>query len=131
MTEINRAEIDKVHAVIAPHVRETPVVMAAAEDFGLTGAPIAFKLELLQHAGVFKPRGAFANLLTARRAEGRRGGGLRRQSRRGGRVRGQAARHPGQDLHSDRRLARQDRADPLLWRGAGGGGRALRRRAGA
>jgi threonine dehydratase len=63
MTDINRAEIDKVHAVIAPHVRETPVVTVAAEDFGLDGAPIAFKLELLQHAGVFKPRGAFANLL--------------------------------------------------------------------
>jgi threonine dehydratase len=63
MTEINRAEIDRVHAVIAPHVRETPVVVAAASDFGLSGAPIAFKLELLQHAGVFKPRGAFANLL--------------------------------------------------------------------
>ena len=64
MTDINRAEIDRVHAVIAPHVRETPVVTAAAADFGLAGAPIAFKLELLQHAGSFKPRGAFANLLT-------------------------------------------------------------------
>jgi len=64
MTDINRVEIDKVHAVIAPHVRETPVVTAAAGDFGLGGAPIAFKLELLQHAGSFKPRGAFANLLT-------------------------------------------------------------------
>jgi threonine dehydratase len=64
MTEINRAAIDKVHAVIAPHVRETPVLVTAAEDFGLAGAPIAFKLELLQHAGSFKPRGAFANLLT-------------------------------------------------------------------
>jgi threonine dehydratase len=64
MTEINRAEIDRVHAVIAPHVRETPVVTAAAGDFGLAGSAIAFKLELLQHAGSFKPRGAFANLLT-------------------------------------------------------------------
>ena len=64
MTDINRAAIDEVHAVIAPHVRETPVVTAAAADFGLSGAPIAFKLELLQHAGSFKPRGAFANLLT-------------------------------------------------------------------
>jgi threonine dehydratase len=64
MAEINRAEIDRVHAVIAPHVRETPVVTASASDFGLTGAPIALKLELLQHAGSFKPRGAFANLLT-------------------------------------------------------------------
>jgi threonine dehydratase len=61
--EITRAAIDAVHPVIAPHIRETPVVMVAAEDFGLSGAPIAFKLELLQHVGVFKPRGAFANLL--------------------------------------------------------------------
>jgi threonine dehydratase len=64
MSGIDRAEIDKVHAVIAPHVRETPVVTVASGDFGLAGAPIAFKLELLQHAGSFKPRGAFANLLT-------------------------------------------------------------------
>jgi threonine dehydratase len=64
MTEINRAEIDRIHGVIAPYVRETPVIMADAADFGLGGAPIAFKLELLQHAGSFKPRGAFANLLT-------------------------------------------------------------------
>lgn len=61
--EITRAAIDAVHPVIAPHVRETPVVRVAAEDFGLAGAPIAIKLELLQHAGSFKPRGAFANLL--------------------------------------------------------------------
>jgi len=63
MIEVNRAEIDRVHAVIAPHVRETPVVTAEAGDFGLAGSAIAFKLELLQHAGSFKPRGAFANLL--------------------------------------------------------------------
>jgi threonine dehydratase len=61
--EITRAAINGIHPVIAPYVRETPVVMAEASDFGLTGAPIAFKLELLQHAGSFKPRGAFANLL--------------------------------------------------------------------
>ena len=41
-----------------------------------------------------------------------------------------AACHPGQNLHPDRRLAHQDRADPLLWRGAGGRRRALCRRAG-
>jgi len=61
--EITRAAIDAVHPVIAPYVRATPVVIAEAGDFGLSGAPIAFKLELLQHAGSFKPRGAFANLL--------------------------------------------------------------------
>ena len=63
MVEITKAAIDAVHPVIAPYVRETPVVTAEARDFGLAGAPITFKLELLQHAGSFKPRGAFANLL--------------------------------------------------------------------
>ena len=62
--EITRAAIDAIHPVITPYLRETPVVMAEARDFGLSGGPIAFKLELLQHAGSFKPRGAFANLLT-------------------------------------------------------------------
>ena len=61
--EITRAAIDQVYAAIAPYVRETPVVMAEAQDFGLAGSAIAFKLELLQHAGSFKARGAFANLL--------------------------------------------------------------------
>ncbi|MEZ5830649.1 MAG: threonine/serine dehydratase [Dongiaceae bacterium] len=64
MIEVTRAAVERVHPVIAPYVRETPVVMAEAADFGLSGAPIAFKLELLQHAGSFKARGAFANLLT-------------------------------------------------------------------
>jgi len=63
VAEITKAAIDAVHPVIAPYVRETPVVTAEARDFGLAGAPITFKLELLQHAGSFKPRGAFANLL--------------------------------------------------------------------
>jgi len=61
--EITRAAIDQVHGIIKPYVRETPVMMAEARDFDLAGSPIAFKLELLQHAGSFKPRGAFANLL--------------------------------------------------------------------
>jgi len=61
--DITKAAIDAVHPVIAPYVRQTPVVMAAARDFGLAGAAIAFKLELLQHTGSFKARGAFANLL--------------------------------------------------------------------
>jgi threonine dehydratase len=32
-------------------------------DFGLAAMRIVFKLELLQHSGSFKPRGAFANML--------------------------------------------------------------------
>src|SRR5207237_4345269 len=33
-------------------------------DFGLGGEPLSLKLEFLQRTGSFKPRGAFANLLT-------------------------------------------------------------------
>ncbi|MEM8792957.1 MAG: threonine/serine dehydratase [Pseudomonadota bacterium] len=53
--DLTRAEIARVHHLIAPHIRETPVM----ETDG-----IVLKLECLQHAGSFKPRGAFANLLT-------------------------------------------------------------------
>jgi len=45
-------------------VRVTPVVEVRGGDFGLGDFPIALKLELLQHSGSFKARGAFANLLT-------------------------------------------------------------------
>jgi threonine dehydratase len=47
-------------------VRQTPVLDVAAADLGLpVDAPaVNLKLEFLQHAGSFKPRGAFANLLT-------------------------------------------------------------------
>jgi len=44
-------------------VRQTPVVSARGADFGLADFPLTFKLEHLQHAGSFKARGAFANLL--------------------------------------------------------------------
>ena len=50
-------------ARIAPHVRRTPVLEADGADFGLDGVRLVFKLEFLQHAGSFKTRGAFNNLL--------------------------------------------------------------------
>lgn len=40
------------------------MVETTGADFGLISFPLAFKLELLQHAGSFKTRGAFTNLLT-------------------------------------------------------------------
>jgi threonine dehydratase len=40
------------------------VAEVAGADFGLAEVSIVLKLELLQHTGSFKPRGAFANLLT-------------------------------------------------------------------
>jgi threonine dehydratase len=63
MPTIDRARIEATHEVIRPHVRTTPVVEADAADFGLAPARLTFKLELLQHSGSFKARGAFANLL--------------------------------------------------------------------
>ena len=50
--------------VIRPYVRVTPVAAVNGGDFGLGAFPITLKLELLQHSGSFKARGAFANLLT-------------------------------------------------------------------
>lgn len=59
----NRSAVLAAEAIIRPHIRRTPVIEAAAEDFGLAGAPLTFKLEFLQHSGTFKARGAFANML--------------------------------------------------------------------
>jgi threonine dehydratase len=61
---IDRDHIAAVERLIRPHIRHTPTVTVDAADFGLEAAPLAFKLEFLQHTGSFKPRGAFANLLT-------------------------------------------------------------------
>jgi len=52
-----------VAAAIAPYVRVTPIVELDGADFGLAPFPLVLKLELLQHSGSFKARGAFANLL--------------------------------------------------------------------
>lgn len=55
--------IAKVAKLVRPHVRRTPSITLAARDLALTDAPLTLKLELHQHAGSFKVRGAFANLL--------------------------------------------------------------------
>jgi len=57
-------QIASTHALIRDHVRHTPVLRADMRDFGGTPLPVDLKLELLQHSGSFKARGAFANLLT-------------------------------------------------------------------
>ena len=51
------------HERIRPHVRRTPVMELAPGAFGHDG-PLSLKLEFLQHAGSFKPRGAFNTLLS-------------------------------------------------------------------
>ena len=61
---VDRATIEKTAAAIRPHVRVTPILELNGTDAGLGAFPLILKLELLQHAGSFKTRGAFANLLT-------------------------------------------------------------------
>jgi threonine dehydratase len=58
-------DIRAAYARIKPHVRRTPVLRVAADDFGVAlDRPVTLKLEFLQHTGSFKPRGAFNNLLS-------------------------------------------------------------------
>ena len=60
---IDREAIEKTYGVIRPHIRITPILTTSGVDLGLAPFSLTLKLELLQHAGVFKTRGAFANLL--------------------------------------------------------------------
>jgi hypothetical protein len=60
---VTRDAIAATYARIAPHIRQTPVLAVRAQDFGLAGGALSLKLELTQHSGSFKARGAFANLL--------------------------------------------------------------------
>ena len=57
-------DIERAWERIRDHVRVTPVVSVDAGELGLP-APAVLKLELLQHTGSFKPRGAFHRVLTA------------------------------------------------------------------
>ncbi|WP_460449820.1 threonine/serine dehydratase [Alsobacter sp. SYSU BS001988] len=57
---VTPAAIHTAYDRIRPHVRRTPLMRAD----GIAGADVTFKLELTQHAGSFKTRGAFNNLLS-------------------------------------------------------------------
>jgi threonine dehydratase len=61
---LDRDRIAAVYERIRPYVRVTPVVTIDGGDFGLSPSPLTLKLELMQHAGSFKTRGAFTHLLT-------------------------------------------------------------------
>jgi threonine dehydratase len=60
---VSRADIAAAASRIAGLVRHTPVLGVAGAELGVA-RPVALKLELLQHAGSFKPRGAFNRLLS-------------------------------------------------------------------
>lgn len=56
-------EIRSVNQLIRPHVRRTPSMEVSGAELGLGPHPLVLKLELFQHTGSFKVRGAFTNLL--------------------------------------------------------------------
>ncbi len=60
---IDRGEIETAYELIRPHVRRTPTLVLEGKDSGLDVESLVLKLELFQHSGSFKARGAFANLL--------------------------------------------------------------------
>ena len=59
----NNSDIQHAYQLIKDHIRKTPVMEVDGKAFGLSN-PVSLKLELLQHAGSFKPRGGFFNLLS-------------------------------------------------------------------
>jgi threonine dehydratase len=61
---VHHDAIAATYELIQPHVRRTPVIEVDAADFGLEPYSVVFKLELLQHTGSFKPRGALASVLS-------------------------------------------------------------------
>jgi len=61
---LDRDCIAATERLIRRHIRHTPVIRVDAADLGIDARSLVLKLELLQHTGSFKPRGAFANLLT-------------------------------------------------------------------
>ena len=64
MAVVSRSDIEAAAALISAGVRDTPLMQAEAELFDVD-ANVACKLELLQHTGSFKPRGALHRALTS------------------------------------------------------------------
>jgi threonine dehydratase len=62
--EPSAGRIQTAYDLIRPHIRHTPVIEVDAADFGMPPHVLSLKLELLQHGGSFKARGAFTHLLT-------------------------------------------------------------------
>lgn len=59
---VEPSDIASAHERIGAHIRRTPIMETALAS--ARGTRIFFKLELTQHAGSFKSRGAFNNLLS-------------------------------------------------------------------
>jgi threonine dehydratase len=61
---LSPTQIRATHDRISPYIRHTPLLHANGEDFGLPDIRLVFKLEFMQHAGSFKSRGAFNQMLS-------------------------------------------------------------------
>jgi threonine dehydratase len=61
---VNPEKIAACEKIIQPYIRRTPVIAIDGADVGLRLGKLWLKLELMQHSGSFKARGAFTNLLT-------------------------------------------------------------------
>jgi threonine dehydratase len=64
VTMISRSHIAAAATRVAGYIRHTPLLCLTGAELDLA-CPVTLKLELLQHAGSFKPRGAFNRLLSA------------------------------------------------------------------
>jgi threonine dehydratase len=56
--QVDRESIVRIHQLIRPYIRRTPLVEVDGADFGLDAVSIILKLELLQHTGSLLNRGA-------------------------------------------------------------------------
>jgi threonine dehydratase len=61
---LDHTQIAATYSRIRTHIRRTPVLAMEGNDFGLGVFPLFLKLELFQHTGSFKARGALTNLIT-------------------------------------------------------------------
>jgi threonine dehydratase len=62
--DVTRFDIEEAADRLRGRIRHTPVMDPGPGTYGIPGR-LALKLELLQHTGSFKPRGAFNRMLTA------------------------------------------------------------------
>jgi threonine dehydratase len=60
---IDRDTINTAEKLIRPHIRKTPIIEMRGPEIDIDSVELVLKLELFQHSGSFKPRGAFTNML--------------------------------------------------------------------
>jgi threonine dehydratase len=61
---LNREQIARCESLIRPYVRRTPIIQIDGADVGVNPRELCLKLELFQHSGSFKARGAFTQIFS-------------------------------------------------------------------